>query len=256
LAFSIQLLPVGRVECPGPEIFWMDNWDEWLPCTMQVALIQGDGACVLVNTGPPEDLAPMNAYWASKMGERVKLKREEGEYILDALAARNISPDDVTHIILTPLGNPNVANVDRFPHAQVCISKRGWLHFHTTHSRPRYNRANELPDAILVHLITDAWPRVKLLEDEDTLVPGIRTWWAGTHNRATVVVEVDTAHGVVALSDAYMYLENVVDDRPLGIAESIEEGIRAYARVRATADHVIPLMDPRNFDRFPGGVVA
>ena len=60
----------------------------------------------------------------------------------------------------------------------------------------------------------------------------------------------------MALSDAYFYLENVERPHPIGINESMYEALDAYARVARTADVVVPLYDPKNLDRFAGGVVA
>ena len=86
--------------------------------------------------------------------------------------------------------------------------------------------------------------------------PGLRTWWAGTHHRASMAVEVDTPAGVVVASDAFFYRENVTGSRPLGIGESMAEGLACYERVRRVADHVVPLTDPRLLELYPDGVVA
>lgn len=254
--YSVRTMPVGKSVIPGPELFWMSRWDEWLPLTFQSVLIRGGDVTVLINTGPALDLGPMNTGWATFLGERAAMSRRDGEFILDQLDANRVRPGDVTHVVLTPLQLYSVSNVLAFPNAQVCISKRGWLHFHATHGHPHDNRATSIPDDILVPLVTSAWPRVRLLEDEDQLAPGLRTWWAGGHHRASIVIEVDSTAGVVAISDCYFYLENVTDDHPIGISESLEELRVAYRRVRQRADIFLPLYDPKNFERFPAGWVA
>ncbi len=254
--YSVRTLAVGESLIPGPELFWMSHWDQWLPLTFQAVLIRGGDVTALVNTGPALDLGPMNAGWATFLGERAAMTRGAGEFILDQLAASGIRPADVTHVILTPLQLYSVSNVLAFPNAAICIAKRGWLHFHSTHQHPHDNRATSIPDEILVPLVTSAWPRVRLLEDEDVVAPGLRTWWSGGHHRASIVVEADTAAGVVAISDCYFHLANVLDDHPLGISESLQELRVAYRRVRAHADVIVPLYDPGNFSRFPGGWVA
>ena len=234
----------------------MTSFDEWFPLTFQSVLIRGNGVVALVNTGPAEDLEPMNAGWASFLGEKARMERADGEFILDQLASLGIRPEDVTHVILTPLQLYTVSNVLAFPHASICIAKRGWVHFHTTHEHPHDNRATSIPDEILTELVTTAWPRVRLLEDEDEIAPGLRTWWSGGHHRASVVVEADTAKGVVAISDSYFHEGNVTENIPLGINENMYEVLACYERVRRTADVVLPLYDPANFDRHPGGRVA
>lgn len=254
--WRVELLPQGRGDIPGPELYWMRDFDQWYELCFQVGLLRHGDRVVLLNTGPAEDLEPMNRQWAGFLGERAALRRGPGEFVLDGLATRGILPEDVTDIVLTPLQLYTVSNVPRFPNARIWISRRGWVHFHTTHQHPHDDRDSCLPQDVLQHLVGPAWSRVRLLDDEQEVAPGLRTWWCGTHHRASVVVEVDTEHGVVALSDAYFYLENVERNHPIGINESMYEALDTYERVRRTADVVVPLYDPKNLDRFPGGVVA
>ncbi|CAN5444069.1 N-acyl homoserine lactonase family protein [soil metagenome] len=254
--YEVTTMAVGESIIPGPELFWMNNFEEWFPLTFQSVLIRGNGIVALVNTGPALDLEPMNAGWASFLGEKARLHRGEGEFILDQLAAHDVRPEDVTHVILTPLQLYTVSNVLAFPNAEICIARQGWVHFHTTHDHPHDNRATSIPDEILTELVTTAWPRVRLLENEDEIAEGLRTWWSGGHHRASVVVEADTSQGVVAISDSYFHERNVVDNIPLGINENMYEILACYERVRRTADIILPLYDPANFDRFPHGLVA
>jgi len=255
-AYSVTTMAVGTSIIPGPELYWMSHFEEWFPLTFQSVLIRGEGVTALVNTGPALDLEPMNAGWAGFLGEKARMQRGEGEFILDQLAAQGVAPAEVTHVILSPLQLYTVSNALEFPNAQICIARRGWLHFHETHEHPHDNRATSIPDDILVPLVTSAWPRVRLLDDEDELAPGLRTWWCGGHHRASIVVEADTARGVVAISDSYFYERNVSENIPLGIGEDMYEVLACYRRVRATADVVLPVYDPENFRRFPGGRVA
>ncbi|MGH3097065.1 MAG: hypothetical protein ACRDMV_13845 [Streptosporangiales bacterium] len=254
--YQVRLLPVGRSEIPGPELFWMSGWQEWYPLTFQVALIQGPGVVALVNTGPADDLDLLNERWSQVLGERALMRRDEGERPLDHLDRLGIAPSQVTHVILTPLQLYTVGNVLAFDEAQICIAERGWVHFHTTHAHPHDDRATSIPDDILVRLVTDAWPRVRLLADEDELAPGLRTWWCGTHHRASIVVEADTPAGTVAVSDAYFYLDNIEQDHPMGITENLYEAMATYRRVREQGLVPVPLYDPGNSGRFPGGKVA
>jgi hypothetical protein len=254
--YNVQILPVGRGDIPGPELFWMSSWNDWHTLLFQSVLIRGDGVTALVNTGPASDLGPMNAHWSTVLGERAAMRREPGEFIVDQLAAHGLTPDEITHVILTPLQLYTVSNVPLFSNASICIAKRGWVHFHTTHTHPHDNRATSLPDEILVHLVTEAWPRVRLLEDEDELAPGLRTWWSGVHHRASVVVEADTERGVAAISDSFFVLDNVEKNIPIGINENMYEAISTYKRVRETADLIVPLYDEGNLERYKDGRVA
>lgn len=256
MKFAVRALPVGRTEIPGPELFWMGEWDRWFPLSFHVLLVRSGGVTALVNTGAPADLTPLNRVWTSILGQRSRFLREDAEQIEAQLDRVGVRPDEVTHVIATPFQLYTTAGIPLFTQAQLCLSKRGWVHFHTTHQHPHDNRWTSISPEVLVHLVTEAWDRVRLLEDEDEIVPGLRVWWAGTHHRASVAVEVDSTAGTVVASDAFFYYENVEENRLLGINENMYEGLACYQRTRRVADHIVPLYDPKVFERYPGGDIA
>jgi hypothetical protein len=255
LKYQVRVLPVGEVDVPGPEVFWMSEWGRWLTLSINVLVIQGEGTVALVNTGAPADLSPINERWTSVLGERGRYRRTADQELIPQLARMGICPDEVTHLIVTPLQLYSTAGIPNFPRAQICLSERGWIHFHSTHSHPHDSRWHSMSKEVLTYLVTTAWERVHLLKDNDTVKEGIRTWWAGNHHRASLAVEIDTQTGIAVASDAFFYYENVEDDRPLGISENLYEGMACFERVRRTATHILPLYDPRVYERYPGGVV-
>lgn len=256
MSYGVRAFCVGRTEVPGPEVFWMAAWDEWCALSFNVVLIRGPGHTILVNTGPPADVAPIDRVWRSRLGDRAAFVRGEEDDLVRQLAGVGVGADEVTHVIVTPFQLYSTGGIPRFPRAQICLSRRGWVHFHTTHEHPHDRRWSSFSPEVVAHLVTDAWDRVRLLEDEDEIAAGVRTWWAGVHHRASVAVEVDSADGVVVASDAFFHFANVERDRILGINESLEEGVACYARARRVADHLLPLYEPRVFERYPGGIVA
>jgi hypothetical protein len=261
VTYAVRSLSLGQARIRGPELFWMSDWDRWYPLQFQAILIRGHGLTALVNTGPPEDLESVHELlpeveWAHPPGSPDRLRRAPGEQFGAALARHGLRPTDITHVLLTPLELYTTGCLNELRTAQICIAKRGWVHLHTTHSHPHDVRWRSMSHETLVDLVTDSWHRVRLLEDEDELAPGLRTWWAGGHHRATMVVEVDTNRGVVAVSDVFFRYENVEGGRLLGLNESVEEVLAANARVLRSADHIVPLHDPAVFERYAQGEIA
>ena len=76
--------------------------------------------------------------------------------------------------------------------------------FHTTHKHPHDGRDTSIPPQILAELVGTSWDRVVLLEDEETIAPGLRTWWSGGHHRASIAVEVDTKNATAVLSETFL----------------------------------------------------
>lgn len=254
--YRVDLIEVGRAEVPGPEVFWMRDFAKWYELAFQVVLVRGADRVLLVNTGPAHDLRPMNEGWASFLGERAAMRRPPGEFVLDGLERRGVWAEAVTDVVLTPLQLYTVSNLMAFPNARIWISRRGWEHFHTTHKHPHDDRATSIPPEILAYLVDAAWPRVCLVGDYDELAPGVTAWWSGGHHRASLCLEVEVTTGTIAISDTFFVLDNVQRDHPIGISENIYECLDTYARVRRPGVTVVPLYDPKNFERFPGGVVA
>jgi hypothetical protein len=254
VSYRLELLPVGRGEVPGPELYWMREWDRWFELCFQVALIRGRGRTVLVNTGPARDLGPMNAQWARFLGERAAMRRGDGEFIVAALAARGVHPEDITDVVLTPFQLYTVSNVPLFRRPRFHLSRRGWVHFHTTHAHPHDDRDSSLPRTYSAtssarHGTVSTCSRTRT-RSHPASAPGGRVRTTAPRSW----VEVDTPEGVAALSDAYFYVENVERRHPIGISENIYEALACYDRVTRGERIVVPLYDPKNLDRFPDGI--
>ena len=251
--WTVQLLPVASAEVPGPEVFWMKDFDRWYPITCHVALLRSATHTVLVNAGLPDPPYDFDEPAVRSLGERARFVPHPP--LLEQLSELGVQPTDVTHVVVTPLQWYTTGQVPSLVNAQVCLANRGWVHFHTTHDHPHDVRSSSLPTDVLTYLVVDNFDRVRLLADEEELLPGLRTWWAGGHHRASLVVEADTARGTVAITDAAFHLANVEQNIPLGINESLAEIETAYRRLR-TADLLLPLYEPGLLDRYPSGVVA
>jgi glyoxylase-like metal-dependent hydrolase (beta-lactamase superfamily II) len=238
---SVTAIRVGDLGLvPGPEIFWMSHFGEMLPLRINVFLVEDANHIVLVNTGPPFGT------WAGLDNAFNHMRRFEPDPILKILESRHLTPDDVDTVIVTPLQAYALGGLGMFPRATVCISRRGWLDvIAPVHFDQR--RYMAIPDPILKYLVFEALSqkRLRLLGDEEEVVPGIRAWWAGAHHRGSLAVEIDTSEGALLITDTVFYLENIQEMHLLGIAESLNECRRTYQQVRNRADIVCSPYDPR-----------
>jgi len=242
---------------PGCELFWMDFGAADEPLALVGLVIRTGEHVVLVNCGPdPATLSPTPAGDPMLTKQHV-LEVRTGEGLVEALASVGTTVEDVTHVIATPFQTYSLGNILRFPNAQICLSRVGWIDFHAPRWRqhPHDKRNACIPEAVLVGLVTHAWPRVRLVEDEE-IVPGVETFWTGTHHRASLAVKIATTAGVVIAGDAFMRTENITRRHPIGINESMEEALVAYDRIALEADILVPLYDPGVFDRHRDGRIA
>jgi hypothetical protein len=258
-AYRVDVIKLGQWDwAPGFEMFWMEPSAPDEPLALVSVIIRGNGNTIVVNTGPDPDFLPtMNERWAN-FDPRHQLRVTDDERLEPALAHVGVRLEDVDQVIVTPFQAYAIGNVLRFPRAEICLSRRGWIDFHAPRWRPHPhdNRALCIPKDVLIGLITDAWDRVRLLDDEEELAPGLSVFWTGVHHRNSVAVKALTAKGAVIASDAFFRYENVERMHPIGINESMEEALVAYSRIKRDANILIPLYDPRVFERHPGGHVA
>lgn len=106
-------------EVPGPEVFWMRDFDKWVKLVFYSLVVNTDDGYLLVNTGLVKDLNLRNKFlreWAGS--DRCKFSVSENERIENVLKRIRISPDDIAHIIITPVQDYTVGGLDLFKKSQ------------------------------------------------------------------------------------------------------------------------------------------
>lgn len=255
--YRVDVLKMGQCQVRGPEVYWMDRWDDWEELYFYMVLVRGGGKVAVINTGPPQDLSALNARWTSAFGPRGALVRRADESPEMALGRHGVTPADVDSVLITPLQAYAVANIPMFRNARVCVSRRGWIEdFQAPLYEMHVPRKLRIPDDVLAYLTIEAPERLHLLEDEEEILPGLEAIWVGAHHRSSVAYLIDTEKGRVAVTDCCFKYGNIEGNHPLGIMESFQECLAAYERLRQEADIIIPLYDPEVLQRFPEGQVA
>lgn len=251
------MLGTGEIEVPWPEVYWMERFSDWTLLRFQIALIRGEGTTVLVNTGFPDDISALAAAWRNSLGARATLRRPEEWLTIRLLGAAGVHPEQVDHVIITPIQVYATGCLHLFRNARFYFSRRGWIEDILAPSYPHHvARQGCISDEHLRWLLFENQDHLVLMDDVQEVLPGITCRWVGVHHRSTLLVEVKTARGLVMLSDCAFHCANVEESRPLGIAESIIEAHAAYADIRRRAAIFLPLYEPLVQERFPGGVIA
>ena len=256
MTYTIQLAKVGSQEAPGPEVFFMESFDDWLPLWFTMAIVRGEGRTIVVNTGIEADVRHLvDGYRA--WHPKAIFARSEEERTERILERFGVDPADVDTVILTPLGFYSCGNISLFRNAQVCMLRSGWAALLAPGPfAPDRPPATAIPARELTYLLTTGWSKVRLLEDEDVVAPGIRTFFTGVHHPSSMGVAIETTAGTVVYTDSSFHFRNVEADVPVGIGRSQEEARRSYARIRREADVLVAAYDPDVFERYPGGLIG
>lgn len=257
MSYTIKMVPTAEVEVPGPEVYWMESFHEWIRLRFQVGIIRRDDKIILINTGFPDDVTGIAKAWKDYLGNRAILQRPDSNKMSAILEKENINPDNVTHVIITPIQLYATGNLHLFRNAKICVSRKGWIEDIIAPAYPHHvPRQGCISDAHLHWLMVENNANLVLMDDTHELLAGLTCKWIGAHHRSSIIVEVDSPSGVVGISDCAFHYSNVEDGRALGIAESIIEAHAAYKYIRENVKTFVPLYDPLVQERHKDGMIA
>jgi glyoxylase-like metal-dependent hydrolase (beta-lactamase superfamily II) len=258
MKYTIQAFNGGTFWVPGPEVYWMEAWNQREEMNALIYLVRGGSQNILINTGPPQDLTIINEAWVNFFGyPEAQIVRAEDQRPQNILRSQGLSLDDISLVLVTPLQAYATANIHLLRNATVGISRRGWIEdfqapFYHLHV-PRHLR---IPPEVNQYLQNEGWEKVRLLAEEEEIQPGIRVFWAGVHHRSSLAIAIDTAKGTVIITDSFFKYGNIESGRYLGVMESMMEADAAWARIRREADIYASIYDPEVFQRHPNGILA
>jgi glyoxylase-like metal-dependent hydrolase (beta-lactamase superfamily II) len=261
--YTITPLKMGSTNVPAAELYWMTQLTGWEDLVFWAFLIENDERRILLNTGFPEDYGSLHDHWtgwakaATGQEGHVPVVRPEN-LVQNALREKGVAPEQIDHVMVTPLTSYATGGLDRFRDARIWISRRGWIDFHAPDPDvPQLPRHIVFPPHVLQWLAGEGAGHLQLLPDEETEpVPGIRSWFCGGHHRSSMAFLVETAKGVVGFTDAIFMYRNIEQNIPLGLSESLEEHYKLFARMRREADIIVPLYDPLVADRHSSGTIG
>ena len=270
--FDVQMFRTARMDMPTHWVYYQGGMG-WSPIAYYAVMARNSEHAVLIGGDFQPDDSVISDIWRD-LGEqyagaegrtRMSLQREP-QNLLAQLAEADIVPEDVTHVVLSPLLCFATGTLSLFPNAELLVGRQGWEEFWVPERpaddpRPhRYHRPPLPRDCVVprpqVEYLLDHWDRLRMLDDEDTVCDGITTFFAGVHHRSTLAVRVESTAGVVIWTDAAWHDANIADDIALGVPEDLREARDAYARIRREADIALAAHDPGHLGRFPGGRIV
>jgi glyoxylase-like metal-dependent hydrolase (beta-lactamase superfamily II) len=258
MKFSVQAFNAGTFWVPGPEVYWMEAWNQREEMNALIYLVRGGGQNILINTGPPRDLTVINEAWVKFFGyPEAQIVRSDAQLPENLLRAQGLRPEDISLVLVTPLQAYATANIPLFRKATIALSRRGWIEdFQAPYYHLHVPRHLRLPPDVNHYLQNEGWGKVRLLADEEEVLPGIRTFWAGVHHRSSIAIAIDTEKGVLIISDCFFKYGNLEQGRYLGVMENMMEADATWARIRKEADFFASIYDPEIFQRHPGGILS
>lgn len=258
MEYTVRAFNAGTFWVPGPEVYWMTGWGTREEMNTIIYLVQGGGHNLLINTGPPQDLTVLNTAWLNFFGfPESQIVRTEEQLPQNILRAQGLTPDQISTVIVTPLQAYATANIPLFRNAQICISRKGWIEdFQAPYYHLHVPRHLRIPPDVNQYLQNEGWERLRLVAEEEEILPGIRVFWAGVHHRSSMAVCIQTAKGTAIITDSFFKYGNLEKGLYLGVMESMMEADATWRRIRREGNITASIYDPDVFRRYPGGALA
>jgi glyoxylase-like metal-dependent hydrolase (beta-lactamase superfamily II) len=254
MEYQVQICRNGTTKAPGPEMFYLQDWDKEYTLFTYFFILRGGGHTMLIDTGCG-DIGAINRLLHEEFGGKISFDLPEEETTQSILAHAGVDPSVVDLVFLSHLHHDHASNVDLFPNAKVVLSRRGWLEY-VKKERPYYYAESLFPVRPILYIASQPADKLIFVDDEREVLPGITCFWVGGHTPCCMSIQVNTAQGrVVFTSDVAFFERNVTEEHPIGMFYSLWECHEAYKRIKSRADIFVTSHDPGVLARFPDGKI-
>lgn len=173
------------------------------------------------------------------------------------LADFGVAPGAIDQVVLTHLHYDHAGTVADFPRARYVVQRSEYAYWTGPWAR-RITREQWLLDEQALAFLGDAGERLRLVDGDVELLPGLSVHLVGGHTAGMQIVRVATAAGPVVLaSDATHFAENLEADRPAPLVHTMTGMYGAFDRIKELAGAwrlFVPGHDPVVLERFPAEI--
>jgi glyoxylase-like metal-dependent hydrolase (beta-lactamase superfamily II) len=219
--------------------------DEKIDAAMVVWLIRGEGRTILFDSGFHRDTFikdfPMKDY----------LRPDE------ALRLADVTPEEVTDIVISHAHWDHLGGIDLFPKANVWIQKDEYRYYTMDAWQPGGDHGGIDPEDSkqLVQLNTEG--RIRLVNGDDVeIFPGIRAYTGARHTYASQYLRVEGNPTFVLASDNCYLYRNLSSHMASATFTDADHAANIAAQSRmielaGSPDRVVPGHDMLQFQKFP-----
>ncbi len=208
--------------------------------------LKGKDSAVLVDTGMTGDHAEEFCTAKCYGGEK---------YVEDRLKKIGVDPADIKTIIITHLHGDHFGAYKLYPNATFYIQKRD-IEFFTgpgVKFLQVYQFAANMPDLVSLAYAK----RVRYLDGNAEIAPGIRAVLIGGHTPGSQAVVVATSKGDAVICGDSIDLYRTMDDKVCGMTSDLLNSLFGVEKIMALASSpelIVPAHDPLVMQRFPNPV--
>lgn len=172
----------------------------------------------------------------------------------EALANFGVDPKEVSMVIMSHLHYDHAGDWGPFENATFVLQDSELAFWTGRHLSRRTLRWLVELDDIQAYVRLNHEGRIRFVDGDEELVPGLSVHRVGGHTPGSQVVRLSTSSGnVVLASDVVAMYENLEADAPFGILTDVPASLDVFYRVTSLADSpdlIVPGHDPAVFERF------
>ena len=239
--YEVYALKYAERDTTACQFFYREASHEPITLHYYVWLILGGPDPILVDTGFLDDDAR---------------ERKMRNYVSPAAMVERagVKPGDVPIALITHLHYDHWAGHSLFPSAEYWIQREEVAFWTGPYGRYDAFRQSANPEALARLVTLNYANRVRIIDGDRQVVPGVSVHRVGGHTAGLQIVTVRTERGTVVLtSDASHFYRNVETRQPVQIITSLPEMLAAFETIHALAGGqrlIVAGHDPEVADRF------
>lgn len=207
--YQVYALKYGERVTTASQFFYREPSTEAVTLHFFVWLLLGGPEPVLIDTGCGPDHAA---------------ERALGAYVSPAamVGRLGVRPGDIPVAVITHLHWDHWAGFALFPAAEFWMQRSEVAFWLGPVARHAVYKQFAVPRTLADLVALNYGDRVRMIEGEREIRPGIRARWVGGHTAGMQIVTVETARGPVVLtSDAAHFYRNVERRQPVQDRKSV-----------------------------------
>lgn len=245
--YEIFAMKMGEKEVDSSTIFYQSTSGQKVLKSFYFFCLKSEAHIILLDTGiSPEEMAA-----------REMVPRRSRQELLSSIGVR---PEDIEAIVLTHLHTDHFSGTELYPSAIFYI-QRLESHFWSEEMGkfphllyPAFTKGRPIADIETLHKL-NGQNRVRFLDGDGDIFPGLRSMWCGAHTPGSQLVLVQTNLGpVLCCSDFFDCIQNWADRVPPGVFTSLPEWLSGFGRIEQMhlpQESIIPGHDPQLMASYP-----
>lgn len=243
-AYEIYALKyAGPFTRPAPMMSWFQDMDKRIQINYYIFAIRGGGETIIVDCGCSPELA-RERNLAGYVNPGEVLKR------IDIVAG------EVNYLVATHIHFDHISGIELFPRATIFVQEKEfnfWMKDPLAQRAPFRHVTDPVANRYLASL--EGKERLRLIEGDEAVLPGIELMLCPGHTIGLQTVAVNTEKGIAIIgSDAAHVFSSFRTDIPSAIITDMIAWMKTYDKIRAKAssiDLIFPGHDVALLEDYP-----